>query len=110
MEYFDLLISNNDLTIDIGGNPEKVSDLGCISQDLLHMLRDTGLLVDLVANRDKKITAENLIRIIIEVEKDERIVPGTAQIKEVEEQPGLFNLTATAYDFGELDVSFGVNI
>ncbi|MBI9109912.1 DUF2590 family protein [Maridesulfovibrio ferrireducens] len=106
--YFDILISENDITLDAGGNPEKVTDLACIAQDLLHMIRDTGLLVELVANRDKRVTAENLIKIIIEVEDDERIVPGTCQIVEVTGQPGTFNLTAIAYDFGELGFSIEV--
>ncbi|WP_035075173.1 DUF2590 family protein [Maridesulfovibrio zosterae] len=100
--FLDLLITNNDLVLDAGGNPEMVQDLACITQDICHMIRETGLLVDLVSNRDKRRTAENLIKIKIEVEDDIRIVPGTCQIVEVEGQPGTFNLTATAYDFGNL--------
>lgn len=100
--HFDLLIKDNDISLDVGGNPERVTDLACIAQDICHMIRDTGLLVELVGNRDERRTAENLIKIKIEVEDDERIVPGSCQVVEVDGQPGTFNLTATAYDFGEL--------
>lgn len=100
--YFDLLISENDLVLDVGGNPERVMNLACIAQDICHMIRDTGLLVELVANRDERRVAENLIKIQIEVEDDERIVPGTCKIVEVDGQPGTFNLTALAYDFGDM--------
>jgi len=100
---FDILITDNDITLDVGGNPERVTELACITQDICHMLRDKGLLVELIGNRDEKKTAENLIKIKIEVEDDERIVPGSCDIVEVTGQPGTFNLTATAYDYGELD-------
>lgn len=99
--YFDLLITDNDITLDAGGNPERVPDLACITQDICNMIRDTGLLVELMGNRDSLKTAENLIKIKIQVEDDERIVPGTCQITEVDGQSGTFNLTATAYDFGD---------
>ena len=102
---FDLLITNDDITLDVGGNPERITDLACIAQDICHMIRDKGLLVELVGNRDEKKTAETLIKIQIEVEDDERIVPGTCQVLEVENQPGTFNLTATAYDYGELSAT-----
>ncbi|WP_027179778.1 DUF2590 family protein [Maridesulfovibrio bastinii] len=100
--YFDLLITDNDITLDAGGNPRLVSDLPCITQDICNMIRDTGLLVELMANRDSLKTAENLIKIKIQVEDDERIVPGSCQIIELAGQPGIFNLTATTYDFGDL--------
>ena len=41
-KYIDLLISNDDLTPDAGGIPEKIADRASIAQDLVHMIRESG--------------------------------------------------------------------
>ena len=50
-KYIDLLISNDDLTPDAGGIPEKIADRASIAQDLVHMIRESGLLTEMLANR-----------------------------------------------------------
>ena len=102
-DYIDLLISGDDLTLDEGGIPQKVDDRASIAQDLVHMIRESGLLVELVANRDERKKAENLLKITLAVDDDERIVPGTAAIEQA--ALGLFTLTATTVKYGDVSVS-----
>ncbi|SHJ72278.1 DUF2590 family protein (plasmid) [Halodesulfovibrio aestuarii] len=99
-KYTDLLITNNDFTLDAGGNPALVHDVDCIAQDIEHMIRETGLLVELIANRDARKKAANLNKIIMAVEEDERIKPGTVYIEEP--SLGTFYLVAETLEFGEL--------
>ena len=102
-DYIDLLITDDDFTLDAGGIPQMVDGRASIAQDIVHMIRETGLLVALVANRDARRKEQNLLQITIEVDNDERIVPGTTAIKESE--PGIFHLTATTVAYGDIGVS-----
>ena len=47
-KYIDLLISNDDLTPDAGGIPEKIADRASVTQDLVHMIRESGLLTEML--------------------------------------------------------------
>lgn len=101
--YTDLKITGNDFDLDAGGNPQLVHDVDCIAQDIMHMIRETGLLVQLIANRDNRKKAANLNKIIIAVEEDERIRPGTVFIQEP--SLGTFYLLAETLEFGAMQVT-----
>lgn len=100
-KYFDLLITDDDITLDRGGIPERCRDRDSIAQDIKHMIRETGLLVELVGNRDDRKKQENIIRLTIAVDNDERIVPGSCSIHEV--SLGTFYLVAETAEFGPID-------
>lgn len=99
-ENSDLLITDDDLAPDAAGVPKLVSGRDCITQDIKHMIRETGLLVELVGNRNARKEAKNLLAITIEVDNDERIVPGSASIEKSD--VGVYNLTATTVAYGEI--------
>lgn len=105
--YWDLLVTDNDLTLDVAGNPVMVCNRASIAQDIKHMIRETGLLVELVANRDSGKKAENLVKITLEVDKDERIVPGATRIEEPE--PGRLYLIADTAEFGPIQTALEVH-
>ena len=42
--YIDLLITNNDLTLDPSNQPLLVEDRASIAQDIGHMIRDLSLI------------------------------------------------------------------
>jgi len=105
-KYFDLLVTDDDLTLDRGGNPERCFDRDSIAQDIQHMIRETGLLVELVGNRDVRKKAENIVRLTIEVDNDERIVPGSCEIREPES--GVFFLQAETVEFGPINMQMEV--
>jgi len=101
-KYIDLLISNDDLTPDAGGIPEKIADRASIAQDLVHMIRESGLLTEMLANRDAGARRMSLIKITLAVDDDVRIVPGTAEITET--KPGTCLLTAETVDYGPVSI------
>lgn len=102
-EYIDLLIVGNDLVLDPSLQPLLIDDRASIAQDIAHMIRESGLLVTLVAERDRLRQRDCLQQIELLVEADERLVPGTARI--IQEAPGLYLVTATTVKFGQVKVT-----
>ena len=78
--YIDLLITNNDLTLDPSNQPLLVEDRASIAQDIGHMIRDSGLLVTLMADRDRFRRTDCIKQLELLVEEDERLVPGLSLI------------------------------
>ncbi|MNJ19122.1 hypothetical protein D3C77_134400 [compost metagenome] len=101
-EYIDLLILDNDLVLDPSRQPRLIEDRASIAQDIAHMIRDSGLLVTLVAERDRLKQRDCIQQLELLVEDDQRLVPGTAQIIQLE--PGQYLVTATTLEFGEIEV------
>ncbi|MBV4466602.1 MULTISPECIES: DUF2590 family protein [Pseudomonas] len=102
-EYVDLLIVDNDLALDPSNQPRLIDDRACIAQDIAHMIRDSGLLVTLVAERDRLRQRDCIQQMELLVEADERLVPGTARITQLE--PGQYLVTAKTLKFGLIEVS-----
>lgn len=102
-DYIDLLIADNDLVLDLSRQPLLVDDRASIAQDIAHMIRDSGLLVTLVAERDRLRQRDCIQQMELLVEADERLVPGTALITQVE--PGQYLVTAKTRKFGSIEVA-----
>ena len=102
-EYIDLLIVDNDLVLDPSRQPVLIDDRASIAQDIAHMIRDSGLLVTLVAERNSLKQRDCIQQLELLVEADERLVPGTAQIIQLE--PGQYLVTATTLKFGTIEVT-----
>ena len=102
-EYIDLLIQDNDLVLDLSRQPLLIDDRASIAQDIAHMIRDSGLLVTLVAERNRLKQRDCIQQLELLVEADERLVPGTAQIIQLE--PGQYLVTATTLKFGTIEVT-----
>jgi len=100
-DYLDLLIVDNDLAID--GNVESpVSERASIAQDIQHMIRETGLLVEMVGQRNAEAVQQRMNRIEQHVENDQRIVPGTARVTRVDTET--FYISAKTVKYGHLEV------
>lgn len=80
--YTDIRIADDDLAVSAAGTPEYVHDVACIAQDLVHAIRESGLLVELIGNRDAVARQKNIVAITLLAEQDYRIIPGTANIVE----------------------------
>lgn len=93
----DLLIENDDMVLDGIGIPQLVTGRSCIVQDIKHMLRDSGLLVQMIAQRDKARRAVLLADIEQAVEADARIRPGTARVTEMEADRFLIEAASLQY-------------
>ena len=101
--YIDLLITNNDLTLDPSNQPLLVEDRASIAQDIGHMIRESGLLVTLVAERDRFRQSDCIQQLELLVEADVRLVPGTVRI--LEEEKGEYLVTAKTVEFGSVEVT-----
>ncbi|WP_448645604.1 DUF2590 family protein [Pseudomonas mohnii] len=102
-EYVDLLIVGNDFALDASRQPLPVEDRACIAQDIAHMIRESGLLVTLVAERNRLKQRDCIQQLELLVEDDVRLVPGTAQITQLE--PGQYLVTAKTIKFGDIEVT-----
>lgn len=101
--YIDLLIQGNDLALDPSRQPLLVDDRSSIAQDIAHLIRESGLLVTLVAERDRFRQRDCIQQMELLVEADVRLVPGTAQI--IEQAPGKYLVTARTVEFGPIEVT-----
>jgi len=101
--YIDLLIQDNDLALDPSRQPLLVDDRASIAQDIAHMIRDSGLLVTLVAERNRLRQRDCIQQLELLVEADERLVPGTARI--LEQDSGMYLVTARTVEFGLIEVT-----
>lgn len=101
-DYIDLLIVENDLVLDPSRQPLLIEDRASIAQDIAHMIRESGLLVTLVAERSKLRQRDCIQQLELLVEADERLVPGTALINQV--RSGQYLVTAKTLKFGEIEV------
>ena len=101
-EYIDLLIAENDLVLDPSRQPLLIEDRASIAQDIAHMIRESGLLVTLVAERSKLRQRDCIQQLELLVEADERLLPGTALINQV--RSGQYLVTAKTLKFGDIEV------
>jgi len=99
--YVDLLITNDDLTLDSGGEPLLVFDRHCIEQDIKHLIRESGLIVLLIGERDAAKRADALQKLELLIEDDVRLVAGTIRI--TEESIERYVITAETVDFGTIE-------
>ena len=103
--YTDLLITNDEITLDSAGVPVVIHDRDVIAQDIRHMLRESGLLEQLIAERSAGMQALLFKRIRMLVEQDSRITPGSSVVDVI--QPGEIQIRADS-EFGP--VSMGIQI
>lgn len=96
--YLDLLITDDDLVLDPAGVPLTVYGRDSIAQDIVHMIRDSGILLEMIAERSKPLRKRKMNEITLMVDADTRIVPGTSQMQEL--KAGEMLLTATTVDYG----------
>lgn len=101
-QYQDLLIVDNDLALDAIGVPLGISDRASIAQDIQHLIRDSGLLVDLIGERDSEKVQLQLVRLETLVEEDTRLVPGSVQIRRID--TASFLVQAQTQEYGPLEV------
>ena len=102
-DYIDLLIADNDLVLDPSRQPLLIEDRASIAQDIAHMIRESGLLVTLVAERSRLRQRDCIQQLELLVEADARLVPGTALIKQVES--GQYLVRAKTLKFGDIEVT-----
>ncbi|MGZ5000876.1 MAG: DUF2590 family protein [Methylomonas sp.] len=100
MDYIDLRITDNDLTLSAGNEPTLLGDRDSIIQDTKHLIRDCGLLSACIGERDNNKIALLLQQLELKIEDDLRLVPGT--IKIARQGTELFFISADTVKFGKI--------
>ena len=100
--YIDLYVHNGDFVFDDAGMYTTVDDQQSIGQDIKHRLIESELLLSLIGLRGDIEQQAVINQILIEVEKDTRLEPGTAQFTKVEN--GTYFLTANTLAYGEINL------
>ncbi|USD19763.1 DUF2590 family protein [Microbulbifer variabilis] len=105
-DFEDLLISDDrDLTLDAGGFPVFCSGRVSIGQDIKHRILESGLALQLIGERDPRKIARIKNQILLLVDTDERIRPGTAKLTPSDASNETYWLRATTMKYGEIGVS-----
>ncbi len=100
-KYVDLLIDGDSIVLDQVGNPVLISGRESIAQDIKHMIRESGLLVELIGQRSSERVQLNLVRLENLVEDDIRIKPGTASITQTD--TNTFWVQAKTIEYGDVE-------
>lgn len=103
LKYIDLLISGRNFTLDSGNEPELCNNRASIAQDVVHMIIESGIVKELIAERSPVLRADIMMQMELLVESDERIVPGTVSI--TDDLNGDYFIEADTYDFGPLSLT-----
>ncbi|HCM1918316.1 TPA: DUF2590 family protein [Salmonella enterica subsp. salamae serovar 28:r:e,n,z15] len=98
--YTDLFITDGDLTLNAAREPVICDNRMSIAQDMVHALMESGLPYLLVAENSPTLRDDLFTQMVILLEEDERLIPGTVFIDE--ERRGHLRVTASTYDFGLL--------
>lgn len=105
--YKDIKIENDDLLLD-GNQAVIIYDRDVITQDIIHAIRESGLLVDMIAERHQERRELLFTQIILLVEEDSRIIPGTVNLSaspdNFSQNKGNWTLTADTYEFNEIAI------
>lgn len=99
--YIDLLIEGGSFSLNGGNEPVTCNNQQSIGQDIVHSVIESGLVVELIAERSPILRADVFTQLELLVESDERIIPGTVEIQE-ESAKRLF-VTAQTYEFGTIN-------
>ena len=102
-DYFDVLVAADGIALDEFGLPLTVEGRASIAQDLKHMIRESGYLVQMIAERNGQRIKRYMILIEELVENDLRIQPGTAEFSRLDNDT--FLLTAKTIKYGHLELS-----
>lgn len=99
-EHVDLLILDDDIAVDAGGCAQYIDGRSSIAQDIVHQIRESGLLKSLIGERDQETRASYLIELIEIIEDDERLIPGTTKITESDVEQ--YWIQSQTVDYNEL--------
>lgn len=105
-QFIDLLVTDGGIDFDAGQQPIYTSDRNSIAQDIKHAILESGLLREMQAERNSALRADVLTRIELLVEQDDRIVPGSAEIRE--QTSSEIWIFAETEDYGPIE--YGVHV
>lgn len=81
-QTLDIKLTEQDLTLTEQNNVGFVSGIAAITQDIKHLILETGYLVEMIGQRDTAVRADLRQKIAVECEKDNRLVAGSVVVAE----------------------------
>jgi len=96
--HIDLNIVDGDFVLNNSLSPEQINSEHVISQDIKHRILESGLLTKLIGQRNKNGITPVLIELELEIELDERLIPGSIQI--VSNLDKTITITANTKQYG----------
>lgn len=99
--YIDLRIIDGDFHLNTGREPELCNNRVSIGQDIKHAIIESNLAVQLIGQRSSVLRADVYLQMVLMIETDNRLVPGTVRV--YEESAGRIIVTAQTYEFGLID-------
>ncbi len=103
--YIDLLIENDDIATDDAGQPLIITDRDVIAQDINHAIRESGLMSDLIGERNRQQRALIRKKLRTVLESDSRVTPGTSSVTEIMTDTKKISLVITAEtEFGLITI------
>jgi hypothetical protein len=100
-KYTDVLVTDDGIALDAVGNPILISGRASIAQDIKHMIRETGLLVEMIGERNPERVKLKMVRLENKIEDDLRIKPGTAKITRSTNET--FFIVAKTIEYGDVE-------
>lgn len=104
-KHIDLLVADGDFVIDGAGFGAAINDRASIAQDIKHRIIEGGYLVRLIGERDPRQQEAIKNAMIIDIEKDKRLVAGTARAV-TDTNNGNLIITAVTIEYSDLRVDF----
>lgn len=103
-KYNDILILEGDLA-ESDGTAQIISNCDSVLQDILHSLLESGLFRLLIAERSADGIQSVINQIVLVIEEDLRVIPGTAEVIKVIGRTGEYLIKAETYEFGTLNTA-----
>lgn len=97
--YVDLAIVDDDLVLGESNSPHRTTQRSVIAQDIRHLIRESGLHLQLVGLRNRWKIAQILTQIELLVETDDRLMPGTIFVQQP--KPELIVVRADTREFND---------
>ncbi|ACR69442.1 DUF2590 domain-containing protein [Edwardsiella ictaluri] len=108
--YIDLLITDRNFTLNSGREPVLCDNLRSIAQDCQHAIIESGLATRMLAEKSPTLRADLMMQMMLLVEDDDRIVPGTVSVTEETPLSGRLLILAATEDFRHEPLRFEVTL
>lgn len=105
--FIDASVKDGTLAQQSDANLLPIINGDSVSQDIKHRLIESGLLLHLMGLRDPYRLARLQNSILITIENDERVIPGTAKF--ISNTDGTFFITADTYRYDSPNADAGPN-
>ncbi|KAB7715731.1 DUF2590 family protein [Plesiomonas shigelloides] len=106
--YIDLLITDRNFTLNSGNEPMLCDNRRSIAQDCQHAIIESGLATKMLAEKSPTLRADLMMQMMLLIENDMRIIPGTVSVTEEPILSGRLLVRAETTEFSQSTIVFEV--